>query len=76
MAYLITIPETRTDPRDVTIHTTTEEVTEAVIDHIKADGYVGHTITLVDDYTEEDIEIEVSEWLDKAELEELEEKYA
>lgn len=72
MAHLITIPETRTDPRDITLVASYEEVKLAVIDNLIADGCIGHSITLVD---EEDIEIEISEYIDHDELAELEETY-
>ena len=64
MAYIIYTPETRTDPADSNLVIEEDEVLEAVKDIYEHEGMIPSIITLVDDYTQEDIEIEVSDYLD------------
>ncbi len=50
-----------------------EEVAEILIDQIIGDGEVPYSVTGIDDYSEEDIEIDLEEWFDKSFLSELRE---
>ncbi len=63
MAYLTTIPATYTDPADTTLVVTEEEILEEVQRTLEEEGVIPHTIYLIDDYTDEEIEIEVADYL-------------
>ncbi len=59
-----------------------EEVIEILADDMVTDGYIGPCFRGMDDYSEEDIEIETSEWLSDKDvsslnewMEELDENY-
>jgi len=52
-----------------------EEVEEAVINIMKDEGITPTTVYLMDDYTEEDIEIDVGDYLSYEEIATLEELY-
>ena len=72
MAYNIHTAATRTDPQDNILVITEEEVlTEAIFIRL-TEGEVPHTIYLVDDYTEEELEIDTWQEIDEAHIQEAE----
>jgi len=53
-----------TDPSDIIIEVSEDEVLEAVKEIYEDEGLIPLTVTLIDSHTEEEIEIEVSDYLD------------
>ena len=70
MPYNIHTAETRTDPSDNVLVVTEEEVLTEAIYVMITEGVIPSTVYLVDDYTEEDLEIDVWQEVDGATLEE------